>query len=91
MTEPSWSRTCYTDILEGLSESLAREVSEFGMRVLVVEPGAFRTRFLQSCIFPQKETTRDYIGNTVGNTLKYFEGLNGTQLDDPVKMRFKHL
>jgi NAD(P)-dependent dehydrogenase (short-subunit alcohol dehydrogenase family) len=54
MTEPSWSPTCYTDILVGLPESLAHEVSDFGIRVLMVEPGAFRTRFLQSCIFPRK-------------------------------------
>src|SRR5205823_10720913 len=29
--------------LEGLSESLAQEVEPFGIKVLIVEPGAFRT------------------------------------------------
>ncbi|RKT17599.1 NADP-dependent 3-hydroxy acid dehydrogenase YdfG [Streptomyces sp. 1114.5] len=31
--------------LEGLSEALAQEVAGFGIKVLVVEPGAFRTGF----------------------------------------------
>ena len=31
--------------LEGMSESLAHEVAPFGIRVLIVEPGAFRTSF----------------------------------------------
>jgi NAD(P)-dependent dehydrogenase (short-subunit alcohol dehydrogenase family) len=31
--------------LEGWSEALAKEVAQFGIRVLIVEPGAFRTSF----------------------------------------------
>jgi NAD(P)-dependent dehydrogenase (short-subunit alcohol dehydrogenase family) len=31
--------------LEGLSEALAQEVASFGIKVLIVEPGAFRTDF----------------------------------------------
>jgi NAD(P)-dependent dehydrogenase (short-subunit alcohol dehydrogenase family) len=31
--------------LEGWSEALAKEVDRFGIRVLIVEPGAFRTSF----------------------------------------------
>lgn len=31
--------------VEAISEALAKEVEEFGIRVLIVEPGAFRTRF----------------------------------------------
>lgn len=75
----------HANIREGLSESLSREVSDFNIRVLVVEPGAFRTRFLRSCIAPKKETTSDYVDTTVGKTLKYFDGLNGTQRGDPAK------
>ncbi|MFG1773946.1 hypothetical protein ACGFIX_30570 [Nocardia salmonicida] len=30
--------------MENLSEALAAEVAPFGIRVLIVEPGAFRTR-----------------------------------------------
>ncbi|GAB3807112.1 SDR family NAD(P)-dependent oxidoreductase [Micromonospora zhanjiangensis] len=34
--------------LEGLSEALADEVREFGIKVLIVEPGAFRTSLFQT-------------------------------------------
>jgi NAD(P)-dependent dehydrogenase (short-subunit alcohol dehydrogenase family) len=34
--------------LEGFSESLAKEVSPFGISVTIVEPGPFRTEFLKS-------------------------------------------
>lgn len=32
--------------LEGMSEALAREVAPLGIAVLIVEPGAFRTDFI---------------------------------------------
>ncbi|HBX55731.1 oxidoreductase [Pseudomonas sp. UBA2684] len=32
--------------VEGFSESLAQEVAQFGIRVTIIEPGAFRTDFL---------------------------------------------
>ena len=34
--------------IEGFSESLADEVAPFGIKVTIVEPGPFRTRFLSS-------------------------------------------
>lgn len=34
--------------LEGMVESLSREVSDFGIRTLIIEPGRFRTGFLSS-------------------------------------------
>jgi NAD(P)-dependent dehydrogenase (short-subunit alcohol dehydrogenase family) len=76
---------CDADIWLGLSESLAREVTDFNIRVLLVEPGAFRTRFLQSKAVPNKELTSAYIDTTVGNTLKYFDVLDGTQRGDAAK------
>jgi len=40
--------------LEGLSEALAEEVAPFGIKVLIVEPGAFRTSlFGGSCTTPR--------------------------------------
>ena len=31
--------------LEGISEALAQEMAPFGVKILIVEPGAFRTDF----------------------------------------------
>ncbi|RYO74363.1 hypothetical protein DL764_010888 [Monosporascus ibericus] len=36
--------------LEGATEALAHEVRPFGIRVLLVEPGAFRTPFADTCV-----------------------------------------
>ena len=49
--------------LEGLSEGLAREVGEFGIAVLIVEPGAFRTNFLGAFVANEKGVP-DYYKNT---------------------------
>jgi NAD(P)-dependent dehydrogenase (short-subunit alcohol dehydrogenase family) len=41
--------------LEALSEALSHEVASFGIRVLIVEPGAFRTDFFgRSMVKPEK-------------------------------------
>jgi NAD(P)-dependent dehydrogenase (short-subunit alcohol dehydrogenase family) len=69
--------------LEGLSEALAQEVAPFGVRVLVVEPGAFRTSLFgggmtHSAALPGYETT-------VGGTRDMTIGGDGKQPGDPVK------
>src|SRR6201991_3714249 len=46
VTMPGFGAYCAAKYaLEGLSEALAAEVAPFGIQVLVVEPGAFRTEF----------------------------------------------
>ena len=39
--------------VEGLSEGLAAEVAPFGIRITVVEPGAFATKFGTSALLPE--------------------------------------
>jgi NAD(P)-dependent dehydrogenase (short-subunit alcohol dehydrogenase family) len=70
--------------LEGLSEALAAEVAPFGIKVLIVEPGAFRTSFngpgalLQSAAIPAYEGTVGPVRTTLQND-------DGKQPGDPAK------
>jgi NAD(P)-dependent dehydrogenase (short-subunit alcohol dehydrogenase family) len=68
--------------LEGLSEALADEVRPLGIKVLIVEPGAFRTAlFANITASPQ---IADYAA-IVGPTRQLTETGNGTQPGDPAK------
>jgi NAD(P)-dependent dehydrogenase (short-subunit alcohol dehydrogenase family) len=69
--------------LEGASEALAPEVAPFGIKVLIVEPGAFRTRFAGSTLrhMPVLEPYRDI----VGGTRDFARSMNETQEGDPQK------
>ncbi len=81
---PGFSAYCATKFaLEGYSEALAAEVGPLGIRVLVVEPGAFRTSFSSSAL-GQSARIPAYDG-TVGPTRVMITGIDGTQPGDPVK------
>ncbi|MFC8828468.1 oxidoreductase [Streptomyces sp. NPDC057137] len=68
--------------LEGMSEALASEVGPLGIKVLVVEPGAFRTG-----LFGGKSVSAeiDAYADTVGPTRHMAETADGTQPGDPAK------
>lgn len=70
--------------LEGISESLRIEVEPFGIKVTIVEPGAFRTDFLTS------ESLRQTVKSTEAYTeviqaLEDWTRMNGAQPGDPVR------
>jgi NAD(P)-dependent dehydrogenase (short-subunit alcohol dehydrogenase family) len=69
--------------LEGASEALAQELAPFGVKVLIVEPGAFRTGFAGSALrhMPVLEPYRD----VVGGTRDFARSMNETQEGDPLK------
>jgi NAD(P)-dependent dehydrogenase (short-subunit alcohol dehydrogenase family) len=68
--------------LEGLSEALADEVNRLGIRVLIVEPGAFRTGLMENKRF--SEAIPDY-EESVGATRRMTSDVNGSQPGDPDK------
>lgn len=69
--------------LEGMSEALAQEVASFGIKVMIVEPGAFRTGFAADALkhMPVMDAYRDIISGT----RDFAHGMNGTQEGDPAK------
>jgi NAD(P)-dependent dehydrogenase (short-subunit alcohol dehydrogenase family) len=70
--------------VEGLSEALAEEVAPFGIRVIIVEPGPFRTEFLGRSIAIAKRQLEDYPA-TGGGARAYRESNDGRQAGDPEK------
>jgi NAD(P)-dependent dehydrogenase (short-subunit alcohol dehydrogenase family) len=68
--------------LEGMSEALADEVRPLGIKVLIVEPGAFRTELFGS--HTASAPISDY-AETVGRTRQMIETSAGTQPGDPAK------
>jgi NAD(P)-dependent dehydrogenase (short-subunit alcohol dehydrogenase family) len=70
--------------LEGMSEALALEVKGFGIKVLIVEPGAFRTGFGGSDALrhmPMLPAYKDALANIRG----VLHDMHGTQPGDPAK------
>jgi len=69
--------------LEGMSEGLADEVREFGIKVLIVEPGAFRTSLFET---GRAGTSADSgVYAKVSETRGIVAGGDGTQAGDPAK------
>lgn len=68
--------------VEGLSEALAEEVAPFGIKVIIVEPGAFRTAFLGRSINVGALRLPEYEG-TSGVTRDFSAAIDGAQPGDP--------
>jgi NAD(P)-dependent dehydrogenase (short-subunit alcohol dehydrogenase family) len=72
--------------VEGFSESLALEVARFGIQVTVVEPGFFRTDFLDKSSVRQGDgKVADYDLDASQPRADY-ESYSGKQPGDPVKL-----
>ena len=71
--------------IEGLSSSLALELSKFGIKVTSVEPGFFRTDFLdQSSVRYGKKVIEDYAAH--GTVEGAYGAYHGKQLGDPARL-----
>jgi NAD(P)-dependent dehydrogenase (short-subunit alcohol dehydrogenase family) len=81
-----WGIYCATKFaVEGFSEALAREVAPLGIAVTIVEPGYFRTDFLDSSSLHTEATVIDDYAETAGATRQRAADVNHAQPGDPVK------
>jgi NAD(P)-dependent dehydrogenase (short-subunit alcohol dehydrogenase family) len=70
--------------VEGLSEALAQEVEPLGIRVLLVEPGAFRTAFNVRSARESRQKIEDY-AKTAGATREQIRSFRGREPGDPAR------
>jgi len=83
-TAPGFGAYCAAKhALEALSECMAAEVAEYGVRVLIVEPGAFRTRLFGGAF--RDLPAMDAYASTVGALRKWRAETDGLQGGDPAK------
>ncbi|MBQ1041610.1 MULTISPECIES: SDR family NAD(P)-dependent oxidoreductase [unclassified Micromonospora] len=82
---PGWGLYCSAKYaLEGLSDALAAEVAEFGIKVNVVEPGYTRTDFLRTSSLGLPASTADGY-QAIREMTEAHLAMPGSQLGDPVK------
>jgi NAD(P)-dependent dehydrogenase (short-subunit alcohol dehydrogenase family) len=85
VTAPGFSAYCATKFaLEGLTETLRDEVAPFGIRTLIVEPGAFRTGLFRADAAYLSTEMPEY-AETVRPTREYVQTNHGAQPGDPAK------
>jgi NAD(P)-dependent dehydrogenase (short-subunit alcohol dehydrogenase family) len=85
VTAPGFGAYCATKFaLEGLSETLRAEVEPFGIQVVIVEPGAFRTGLFRPGAAYLSDEMPEY-AETVGPTRAYVRDGHLEQPGDPVK------
>ena len=85
VTAPGFGAYCATKFaLEGLTQTLQEEVEAFGIRTLIVEPGAFRTGLFRRGAAYESAEMPEY-ADVVGPTRAYVREGDGQQPGDPVK------
>lgn len=80
---PGFGPYCSTKYaVEGLSEALAQEVGPLGIKVTLIEPGAFKTEFVGGVV---KADFAEEYAPTVGETSKMIMALGESAAGDPKK------
>jgi NAD(P)-dependent dehydrogenase (short-subunit alcohol dehydrogenase family) len=85
LAPPGYAAYCAAKYaLEAMSEALAVEVGPLGIRVLIVEPGAFRTGLLGARMHASREIAA--YAETAGATRAGAAAMDGRQPGDPRKL-----
>jgi NAD(P)-dependent dehydrogenase (short-subunit alcohol dehydrogenase family) len=85
-SSPGWGIYSSTKFaVEGFSEALHDEVAPLGIHVTIVEPGYFRTDFLDASSLETEANIIDDYAETVGVTRTHAGDVNHAQPGDPVK------
>jgi NAD(P)-dependent dehydrogenase (short-subunit alcohol dehydrogenase family) len=71
--------------VEGLSEAMQAELSPLGIQVTIVEPGSFRTSFLDGCSLQTTAIELSDYAATAGRVRQAAAKSNGDQINDPAK------
>ena len=81
-----WALYCSTKFaVEGLSESMGHELAPLGIQVTAIEPGAFRTNFLDDSSLVTAEASIEAYTATAGATRQWAQQTNYAQAGDPVR------
>jgi NAD(P)-dependent dehydrogenase (short-subunit alcohol dehydrogenase family) len=84
---PGWGVYSSTKFaVEGLSEALAAELASLGVKVTVVEPGFFRTDFLDAASLSETAARIEDYAETVGAMRAFAAGANHQQPGNPQKL-----
>lgn len=84
---PGWGLYCASKFaVEGISEALHAELAPLGVHVTVVEPGFFRTDFLDDQSLVRTASELDDYAATVGLTRNFAAGHNHQQPGDPARL-----
>ncbi|GAM19497.1 hypothetical protein SAMD00019534_026720, partial [Acytostelium subglobosum LB1] len=84
---PSFAAYCATKFaVDGMTEGFAAEMQPFGVRVTTINPGYFRTEFLNSTSFMSTKTKIDAYAAAHKFEEDHRTQVNGTQQGDPSKM-----
>jgi len=86
VSRPGWGIYCATKFaVEGLSEAMHGELAPLGIYVTLVEPGAFRTDFLDASSLVRTARAIDDYDATSGATRRWADDSNHAQEGDPAK------
>ncbi|ENH70309.1 Putative oxidoreductase yusZ [Fusarium oxysporum f. sp. cubense race 1] len=71
--------------LEGLTEAVWHEYRDFNVKIVLVEPGPFRTNFLGGNAAVIRPMSSFYKGTSTETTLNHLKDSHGDQPGDPIK------